>query len=227
MSSNVDFDWQKGIKPDKSVYVHAAGFLLAGGRSSRMGRDKALLTLGGEPLIRIGLEKLRITCAEVAIAGGAKDLAEFARVIPDQQLGCGPLGGIVSAIEQSSFEWNLFLPVDVPFVPLACLKSLLSMAAGFPCVCVMARVGGENQPLCAVYSRKALDVLQESLTAGKWKVTDAILAAGAVKFIDFDDPSWFVNLNTPEEFAEAERRLEKSDGLGWMYGFSGERLIDG
>jgi molybdopterin-guanine dinucleotide biosynthesis protein A len=211
MDSDLNFDGRKGGEPDDSVFVHAAGFLLAGGRSSRMGRDKALLTLGGEPLIKIGLEKLRVVCSEVAIAGGTEDLARFGRVVPDGRLDCGPLGGIVSSLEQSLFEWNLFLPVDTPFVPVTCLKSLLSMAAGSQGVCVMATAGGEPQPLCAVYSRKALEVLRRELDEGRWKITQAIEAAGVVKVVEFENAEWFANLNTPEEFAEAEQHLDALD----------------
>jgi molybdenum cofactor guanylyltransferase len=187
--------------------ISAAGFLLAGGRSSRMGRDKALLTLGGESFVKIGLEKLKTVCDVVGIAGGTSELARFGQVVQDNRPGCGPLGGIVSALEQSLFEWNLFLPVDAPFVPVACLKSLLSMTAGFPGVCVMARVEGRAQPLCAVYSRSAVGALERELNEGRWKVAEAIEAAGQVKLLDFKDPGWFANLNTPEEFAEAERRM--------------------
>jgi molybdenum cofactor guanylyltransferase len=190
------------------VNVPAAGFLLAGGRSSRMGRNKALLTLGAEPLVKIGLEKLEAVCEVVAIAGGSEELAGFGRIVPDKWAGCGPLGGIVSALEQSLFEWNLFLPVDAPFVPVSCLEALLLGASGDPCVCVMAGTGGVKQPLCAAYSRKALSVLQRELAEGRWKVTEAIAAAGLVRVADFGDVDWFANLNTPGEFAAAERRLE-------------------
>jgi molybdopterin-guanine dinucleotide biosynthesis protein A len=200
-----------GVEPDKNVSVRAAGFVLAGGQSSRMGKDKALLTLGGEPLIARGVRKLSRVCAEVAIAGGSEDLASFGRVILDNSLGCGPLGGIVSALEQSPFEWNLFLAVDAPFVPVSVLKALLFAADGFRGVCVMARVQGRMQPLCAVYSKGALEVLRQELAAGRWKVTQAIAAAGEVKFLDFYDSTWFANLNTPEEFAEAERHLDALD----------------
>ena len=189
--------------------VSAAGFLLAGGRSSRMGRDKALLTLGGEPLVKIGLEKLKAVCDVVAIAGGTAELARFGWVVPDNRPGCGPLGGIVSALQQSLFEWNLFLPVDAPFVPIACLKSLLIMATGSSSVCVMARVEGQAQPLCAVYSRSAVEVLDRELNEGRWKVAEAIEAAGQVKVLDFKESGWFANLNTPEEFAEAARRVSR------------------
>jgi molybdopterin-guanine dinucleotide biosynthesis protein A len=185
--------------------VKAAGFLLCGGRSSRMGRDKALLLLDGELLVQRGLRTLGAVCAEVAIAGGVEDLSRFGKVIPDDVAECGPLGGIVSAMEQSSSEWNLFLSVDSPFVPVAALKRLLLIAAGSSLVCVMAQAAGVLQPLCAVYSRKALPILREELEAGRWKVTQAIAAAGECKMVDFEEESWFRNLNTPEEFADAER----------------------
>ena len=136
MDSGIDFDERKGIPPDERVSVPAAGFVLAGGRSTRMGQDKALLTLGGEPLVKRAVRKLSMVCAEVAIAGGAENLMQFGRVIPDESSGCGPLAGIVAALEQSSFEWNLFLAVDAPFVPVSVLKALLFMAAGSPSVCV-------------------------------------------------------------------------------------------
>jgi molybdenum cofactor guanylyltransferase len=176
-----------------------------------MGRDKALLTLGGQPLVERGIRKLGEVCAEVAIAGGTEDLGRFGRVILDKSVGCGPLGGIVSALQESSFKWNLFLPVDAPFVPVSALKGLLARAAGFDGVCVMARTEGQMQPLCAVYSKKSLGVLEQELAAGRWKVTKAIEAAGEVRFVDFEDASWFANLNTPEEFAEAEARPGEQD----------------
>jgi molybdopterin-guanine dinucleotide biosynthesis protein A len=211
MDSGANFDWRKGNPPDESVFVQAAGFVLAGGRSSRMRQDKALLTLGGEPLVKRGVRKLSKVCGEVAIAGGSEELTQFGRVIHDESAGCGPLGGIVAALDQSSFEWNLFLAVDAPFVPVPVLRELFFMTAGFPGVCVMARTQGVMQPLCAVYSRNALAVLRQELAAGRWKVTRAIEAAGPVKVMDFDDASWFANLNTPEEFAEAEKHLDALD----------------
>src|ERR1700733_13154641 len=160
MDSGINFDRRRGATPDESVSVRAAGFVLAGGQSTRMGQDKALLMLGGEPLVKRALSKLKQVCAEVAVAGGTEALQRFGHVISDKNPGCGPLGGIVAALEQSSFEWNLFLPVDAPFVPVSALKALLVMAGGSPSVCVMARVEGLTQPLCAVYSRRALGVLQ-------------------------------------------------------------------
>jgi molybdopterin-guanine dinucleotide biosynthesis protein A len=168
-----------------------------------MGRDKALLLLDGEPLVARALRTLSGVCAEVAIGGGREELSRFGRVIPDERAECGPLGGIVSALEQSRFEWNLFLAVDTPFVPLRALGRLLGRAAESTGVCVMAKAGGELQPLCAVYARRALPVLRDELDAGRWKVTKAIAAAGVCELVEFEEADWFRNLNTPAEFAEA------------------------
>ena len=211
MDSLLDFNWRRRVTPNEGERALAAGFVLAGGRSSRMGHDKALLMLDCEPLIAKGVRKLNRVCVEVAIAGGSENLAPFGRVISDKNPGCGPLSGIVAALGQSSFKWNLFLPVDAPFVPVSVLKAMLAQAADHPGVCVMARTQGVMQPLCAVYSRDALGVLERELAAGRRKVTHAIEAAGMVKFIDFGDSGWFANLNTPEEFAEAERRIDSLD----------------
>src|SRR5712672_1296015 len=124
MVSGIDFDGRKGIPPDEIVFVHAVGFVLAGGRSTRMGQDKALLTLGGEPLVKRGDRKLSKVCAEVAIAGGAENLMQFGQVIPVEGAGGGAIGGIVAALEQSLVEWNLFVAVEALFVMVSLLQAL-------------------------------------------------------------------------------------------------------
>lgn len=93
------------------------GYVLAGGKSSRMGRDKALLVLAGEPLVARAVKKLRQLCAEVHVLSDNPALAEFAPLVRDLHPGCGPIGGMEAALAHSAFEWNLFLPVDMPFLP--------------------------------------------------------------------------------------------------------------
>lgn len=178
------------------------GYVLAGGRSLRMGRDKALLVMDGETLVERAIRKLSEVAAEVAIAGGAHDLARFGRVVPDAEVECGPLGGMVAALRESRFEWNVFLPVDVPFVPAACLRELIAAAMNAG-EAAMARAEGQVQPLCGVYAKAMLPVLQQELAEGRWKVAEAVAAAGPVRMVDFADARWFRNVNTPEEFAEA------------------------
>jgi len=178
-----------------------AGFVLAGGRSSRMGRDKALLEFNGETLIELALRKLKAVCADVAIAGGSPELARFGRVIADPTPGLGPLGGIVAALEQSTCERNLFLAVDMPFVPAAVLQALV--AADGPEMVLLAQADGYVQPLCGIYSRRALPVVREELLARRLKVKDAVEATSAVGHLQFADLAWFRNLNTPDDFLVA------------------------
>jgi molybdopterin-guanine dinucleotide biosynthesis protein A len=170
-----------------------------------MGRDKALLELGGRTMVEIGLEKLRVACPRVSVVGNTPELGRFGvRVVPDALTGCGPLGGIVAGLEASATEWNLFLAVDVPFVPVEVLKLLLTRSETEGAVCVMAETLGESHPLTALYAKGAAPVLRRELEAGRLKVRSAIRAAGLVRHLQFEREEWFRNLNTPEEFAAAQ-----------------------
>jgi molybdopterin-guanine dinucleotide biosynthesis protein A len=193
-----------------------AGFILAGGRSSRMGQEKALLDLNGETLLARGLRQLCEVCAEVAIAGATPALGRFGRVIPDEQPGQGPLSGIIAALASSRFEWNLFCPVDVPFVPRSAWERLISATATATATAtgregdgsadaVLARVCGQVQPLCGLYHRRLHKALRKQFDKGQRKVTRAAEDSGKVVWVDFDQPAegpWFRNVNTPEEYAQ-------------------------
>jgi len=168
-----------------------------------MGRDKALLELGGETLVARALRTMGEVCDEVAIAGGAQELRRFGRVIPDRVADSGPLAGIVAALDWTSTEWNVFLAVDVPFVPREAWVRLIAAAVSSEAICTMARVAGEPQPLCAVYRRSAAERLCHELETGRLKVLHAVQAAGAVEYVDFVNISWFRNFNTPMEFESA------------------------
>src|ERR1039457_2185492 len=86
-----------------------SGYVLAGGRSSRMGTDKALLQLAGKPLIAHAVAKLRRICADVHILGSKPALAAFAPLVPDLHPNCGPVGGMEAALAHSTQDWSLIL----------------------------------------------------------------------------------------------------------------------
>jgi molybdenum cofactor guanylyltransferase len=96
-----------------------SGYVLAGGRSSRMGTDKTLLQLAGKPLIEHTVTKLHRVCAEVHILSSNPALAAYGPLVPDIHPDCGPVGGMEAALTQSRRDWNLFLAVDLPFLPSA------------------------------------------------------------------------------------------------------------
>lgn len=183
-----------------------------------MGRDKALLDLSGKPLIAHALDKLRGLGYVPRIVGTRHDLEAFAPVIPDAYPSAGPLGGIASALAVTSSEQNVFLPVDLPAMPLSFLLWLVQRAEITQALATVPRLHGLPQPLCAVYSRALLPHLQAALAEGDAKVMRAVERAGSIDSFDVESIAaaeswtsphlWFANLNTPADFQRA--MLEQS-----------------
>jgi molybdopterin-guanine dinucleotide biosynthesis protein A len=232
-----------------------------------MGRDKALLELAGKPLILHAVVKLRRVCMDVNVLGSNPALEAYAPLVKDVHPGCGPLGGMEAALLHSRYDWNLFLPVDVPFLPTAYLSSWVMYAVhrndgvirilhqgfempGVHALVWMFRVEGVPQPTVALVHREVRPFLTEALERGEYKLFPVLEKAcreisvgqgllpgvGMVaipywsQFTAKSGPhregedwwstteaqerhsrSWFANLNTPEEFAEAERHLDALD----------------
>jgi molybdenum cofactor guanylyltransferase len=200
--------------------AEAEGFVLAGGCSTRMGQDKALLRVAGKTLVELALDKLRRLplASPPRLAGAASDLSSHAPVIPDLHPGCGPLSGMEAALASSTHSLNVFLPVDLPLLPPSFLAWMLLRAETTGAVVTVPRIGGELQPLCAVYHRSLLDLFTASLRDGNYKVIAAITAAAVGRAIDIFDTErvasanpalfncsfvpphrWFHNCNTPED----------------------------
>lgn len=154
------------------------GFVLAGGRSRRMGHDKAMLMLAGRPLIEHAVAKLRRVCSTVSILSGNSDLAGFAPVVPDLHPDCGPMGGIEAALMHSTLDWNLILPVDVPFLPAvflgAWVRATLADWAERGTRIAMYVVGGVPQPALLMIHREVAPYLTRSLARGDYKLTPVL-----------------------------------------------------
>ena len=196
-------------------------FVLAGGQSTRMGRDKALFTVGGLPLVEHALNKLRALGFSPRIAGSRPDLARFAPVVADNYFQQGPLGGIEAALAASDAEQNFFLAVDVPWLPVAFLRWMIDRAAVTNALATIPRFQGLPQPLCAVYSQAMLPHAQAALAEGDAKVMRAVeraASATGLRIDSFDVESiasaqgwpqpqplhrWFHNLNTQADLSVA------------------------
>lgn len=188
-----------------------AAFILAGGRSSRMGADKAFLELAGKPLIARAVELAREIVPEVKIVGDSRKFASFGQAIQDVYRNCGPLGGIHAALTSSTAEWNLILAVDLPFVPVEFLKYLLMRAESSGATVTVPLLGGYFQPLCAVYRRAFMVAAEQALYKGKNKidqlfpeVTLCVVSEEEMSTNGFDI-SIFRNLNTPEDWQAAKQ----------------------
>jgi molybdenum cofactor guanylyltransferase len=183
--------------------------VLAGGRSTRMGTDKAFVMLDGRTLLARALQLCRTVAQDVRIVGDAKKFAPFAPVVEDLFPGCGPLGGIHAALRASQRDFNLVLAVDLPFVTSAILRFLVAEAKASGALVTVPRAAGRWQPLCAVYRPAFADLAEKALSDGRWKI-DSLFSAAAAHAVEEDrllaagfSPQAFRNLNTPAELAHA------------------------
>jgi molybdopterin-guanine dinucleotide biosynthesis protein A len=187
-------------------------FILAGGKSTRMGTDKAFVDYAGRTLLARALDLSRSVAFDVRIVGSKEKFAAFAPVVEDVIRDCGPLGGIHAALRASSTELNVMLAVDVPFVSWAFLQYLVTQARGAPeAAVVVPRMDGGWQPLCAVYRRAFASVAERALLAGRNRI-DRLFDDARTRVIEQRElegagfsSAIFRNLNTPEEL-EAELR---------------------
>lgn len=144
------------------------GFVLAGGKSTRMGRDKAALLLDGRTLLEHALATLRQVCREVVILGPRQLYGDYgAAVVEDIFPGCGPLSGIHAALSHTGTEFNLIIAVDTPFLSPEFLTFMAERAVNSEAVVCTPEIGGYRQPLCSVYSRAFLPIAEEALRSQK------------------------------------------------------------
>jgi molybdopterin-guanine dinucleotide biosynthesis protein A len=186
--------------------VEVTGFAVAGGRSQRMGSDKALLPWAGTTLLEHTLARLRDVCAEVCILSGVQiryanyGVPVHADVVPE----AGPLGGVHAGLLNLRTPVGLFLAVDTPLIPPALLGALAAAAAGFDAVVPV--VGGLPEPLCAVYRGTCLEPVRRRLEAGERKMTSfwpfiRVRTMAEDELAIFGDPTlMFRNLNTTEDY---------------------------
>ena len=189
------------------------GVLLAGGNSSRMGRNKALMPLAGQRLVDRALAVLRSVLDELLMVTNSPDLyADLGvRMVPDLVTGKGALGGIHSAIHHAAESHCLVVACDMPFLNAGVLRYLVDQRAGYDVV--VPNVNGRPQPLHAVYGKACLQPIARRLESDRLHVVGffpdvRVREVRADELAVFDPEGLsFRNLNTPEEFAEAERRL--------------------
>ena len=182
------------------------GVVLAGGRSSRMGRDKALLSLkpGGPTLLDHALDRLSPLVDELLVIGHPSihgHVGPF--VIPDDKPGHGPLGGLTTAMHYAAHDRLLVLAVDLPGVDPA-LLALLKQGLGNFTDAVVPRQAGRPEPLVGAYHRRCAPLFQDLLAQGALRMRDA-LETVRVSWVDIvpgtaDRPAdLFRNINRPED----------------------------
>lgn len=194
----------------------AYGFVLVGGLSRRMGRDKALLPLGGVPMALLQARKLERVCGRAAFVG--KEAAPFAALgypfVADLSAERAALHGLLAALEWSPEELTVVLAADVPRVPEALLAELLVRLEATGATAVVPTAEGHPQPLCAAWSKGALPALRLAVDAGDLSLRRVVEAARALVLSEQETallPGFasgaFRNVNTPEEYRAAEEEI--------------------
>lgn len=179
--------------------MQLAGCVLAGGHSSRMGRDKSLLRMNGRSMHAVALDKLS-GCTEALYTSGERvDPEEHRSTVLKDPYGCGPLGGIVVALEAIEAEWVLFLPIDMPLVPQAWMERLAALTRTTEASAILTRTEDGEQSLVAAYRTALLPDLKQAVEAGRYKVTAALPALVQWQDATGFPPEQFRNLNTPGE----------------------------
>jgi molybdopterin-guanine dinucleotide biosynthesis protein A len=184
-----------------------SGIILAGGRSSRMGRDKTLLLFQNETLIARTVSELRKVADEIIIASNAtaKYGIDGVREVPDIFPGMGPLGGMYAGLAAARYDVAFVVAGDMPFFTAELAAYLLGRRAGHDAV--VPRVKGNWEPLAAVYARACLGPIAGCLQAGIRKVfrfypAVDVLAVDEQELNAAGLPAdMFFNLNAPEDLA--------------------------
>jgi molybdenum cofactor guanylyltransferase len=195
-----------------------AAFVLAGGASKRMGRDKALLKLDGVPMV---VRMARLAEPHVAsvtvVVGSAERYASLGlSVVSDRWVGIGPLGGIATALSGSSADWNLILGCDLPYLTTEWIEWLISRTIESPVQAVVPESRRGLEPLAAMYRKDSALAFSTAIEQGVRRVSEAL---GEIVFEKVTAGQWrelgstdmiFQNVNTPKDFAEAQRRIATS-----------------
>ena len=196
---------------DKSIRV--SGVILAGGVSRRLEKNKALERIGGKALIERVIDSLVPLTTEVLAVvarpeqATALRLPPSVRVVSDRYPGGGSLGGIFTGLEASAEPWSLVVACDMPFLNRELLRHLMAQSSNVDAV--IPCLGGQPEPLHALYSKACLAPMERMLRAGQLKIAP-LFEAVRVRYVDEEtidriDPRHlsFFNINTQADLEEA------------------------
>lgn len=175
--------------------------ILAGGKSSRMGREKSDLLYRGRSFLELQADKANLLhITDVLISGyrGAQQLPY--PVLHDQTPEQGPLGGLATCLEAVHNDWALVLSVDAPLVPVSELENLMEFALHGGCRAAILRSAEREYPLIGMYHRSLAPAMREEIALRKGSVFAMLRRAGYGIYESTENPSLFSNVNDPESY---------------------------
>lgn len=189
------------IENDQHIYIDVTGVLLAGGKSRRMGRDKALLQVAGKTLFESSLELLVQFFSRVIIAGDRPDLEQPGIVsIADIYPGSA-LGGLHTGLSAATTDWIFVAPCDMPYPDAQIIQRLLAERNGFDAV--VPRTLDGYEPVFALYHKNCLPLMEAMLRQSQFRIYDFYQQINIRYLAPPELPEgWeraLINLNTPEQ----------------------------
>lgn len=193
------------MRDEKAPAPQAAGdklsaILLAGGKSSRMGRDKAALPFRGTTLLGWQLQKLRGLDIENILLSGSRPEAPGVQVVADEYPARGPLGGLHACLKRAAHPDCLVLSVDVPLVPEQALKALAQAHLSTGADITLLRHGETWEPLIGVYKKDLFRQIEPILQSENTAVRRLLDQVGFETMLWPGDEALFRNCNTPEDY---------------------------
>jgi molybdenum cofactor guanylyltransferase len=191
-----------------------SGVILAGGRSSRMGEDKAAMMFAGEPLLARVLHRIEPAVDDVLVIGpqSIEQLVPGVRVIDDAVPAVGPLSGLYTALRATTRDRVFLVGCDMPFVQPRLVRAMLALSeANAHADAVALRAAGRAQPLHAVYSRRCLPAVERALQSEDHSLLSLLARLDVVQVdaetVNRDDPGGLstFNVNTPADWERALR----------------------
>ena len=188
--------------------MEVTGIIMAGGKSSRMGKDKGLMTYAGKPLVTYPLEILKNTCNEILISTNSDEYMNFGfPLVKDEIKEIGPIGGLYSSLRISTNDWNLVLACDMPFVSNVFLNYLISeIDKGYDAV-VPQNENAQFEALCAVYSKTCISCIGQRIESREYGLYQLLNGLKIKKLPVSENNRNFINLNTLDEFKKAENEI--------------------
>ncbi|TVQ85640.1 MAG: molybdenum cofactor guanylyltransferase [Bacteroidetes bacterium] len=175
------------------------GIILAGGKSSRFGSDKALFEYHGKRLVEYSIDNIKLLCGKILLSTNSPEKFDFTglKAVTDLYPGSGPVGGIHACLQQSNTEHNLIIGCDLPWLDIRLFEFILGCSSGYQVV--MPSHNGFKETLASYFHKSCADTLEQALREKRYKILDAIASLNVyfpdIESEDFYSEKLFSNIN--------------------------------
>jgi len=206
---DIDINSIKLIDGKWVMKMNATAIIMAGGKSRRMGRDKSMLVVNGEPVIKHIFKQLHPHFSQILVS--SDDVSRYSfldvQVVPDQDTGKGPLMGIASALRVSANKINFVIACDIPQVDIRLVRQIVRESKDFDAV-VPQTGSSQYEPLFAVYKKNTLAAIGKAIASENYRIIEPLKYC-KVNYINLVHGQSLKNLNTMKDYQEFV--MEKND----------------